>query len=318
MTGLFSTYKTGENRVTATILAVLQSITLNLSEQLLGSLIGDSDFELVHFKNQHADNKSGIPDAIIRSDVFLLLETKIQTGAVQLPQLQRHLSRIEDSKAGSKWLVVLTPDVRIPNEIEQLQALKQPVVWASFQMLDQAINEILEEKMQVVSEREQFLLRELQVMLAEEKLTVDSGTAAIVAARSAYEEYLQHSVYVCQPNRPFRNVERLGFYSGGAIQLHIPRILESHDEVEFAVGVHSGALGRVVDKFCEIQKREIGRVYKVMILSGPDSPETVRLPKTIPNDKTSQTGKTTAFTMSQRYVALDKLQRAKYTSEVEE
>ncbi len=304
--------------MTATILAVLQSITLNLSEQLLGSLIGDNDFELVHFKNQHADDKSGIPDAIIRSDVFLLLETKIQTGAVQLPQLERHLSRIAESTASNKWLIVLTPDTKIPAEIEDLQTLKKPIVWASFQMLDQAINELLDERMQVVSEREQFLLRELQVMLAEEKLTVDTGTAVIVAARSAYDEYLQHSVYVCQPNRPFRNVERFGFYSDGVIQQYVPRILESHDAVEFGKGIHKKALGKIVDKLCELGLREIGRVYKVLILSSPDSPETVRLPEAIRNDKTSQTGKTTAFTMSQRYVSLEKLLRAKYTSEVEE
>ena len=318
MTGIFSTYKTGENRVTSTILAVLRSIALNRTERLLRNLIGDERFQLIQFENQWSDCDRGVPDAVIRSDVFLVVETKIQPGMVDLPQLRRHLVRVQKVSASTRWLIVLTPDNRMPEAVDELMADNQPVVWASFRMLDQAINELLSDRMEVVSEREQFLLRELQLMLAEEKLTVDSGTAVIVAARSAYDEYLRHSVYVCQPNRPFRNVERLGFYSEGAVQQHIPRILESHDEVEFRAGVHSGALGRIVDNFCQLGTREIGRVYKVLILSDPDSPDTVRLSEAIRNDKTSQTGKTTAFTMSQRYVSLDKLLRAKYTSEVEE
>jgi hypothetical protein len=318
MTGIFSTYKTGENRVTSTILAVLRSISLNRTERLLRNLIGDERFQLIQFENQWSDGDRGVPDAVIRSDVFLVVETKIQPGMVDLQQLRRHLVRVQKVSASTRWLIVLTPDNRMPEAVEELMAENQPVVWASFRMLDQAINELLSDRMEVVSEREQFLLRELQLMLAEEKLTVDSGTAVIVAARSAYDEYLRHSVYVCQPNRPFRNVERLGFYSGGEIQQHLPRIVTSEDEVEFTPGLHPGAIGVIVDKFCELGIRENGRAYKVMILSAPDSSDTLRLPEAIRNDKTSQTGKTTAFTMSQRYVSLEKLLRAKYTSEVEE
>jgi hypothetical protein len=50
-TSIFSTYSTGENRVTASILAVLKSLSLNRIERLLGALLEQSAFELVRFQN---------------------------------------------------------------------------------------------------------------------------------------------------------------------------------------------------------------------------------------------------------------------------
>src|SRR5688572_29660118 len=47
-TNLFSTYSTGENRVTASILAVLQSLSLRRTERILGALMERLEFELVH------------------------------------------------------------------------------------------------------------------------------------------------------------------------------------------------------------------------------------------------------------------------------
>lgn len=51
-TNIFSTYSTGENRVTASIIAVLQSLSLSRIETLLGALLEQSEFELVRFQNQ--------------------------------------------------------------------------------------------------------------------------------------------------------------------------------------------------------------------------------------------------------------------------
>jgi hypothetical protein len=48
---LFSTYKTGENRVTASILAVVRSLSLGRIERILGALMEQSAFELVRFQN---------------------------------------------------------------------------------------------------------------------------------------------------------------------------------------------------------------------------------------------------------------------------
>ena len=46
------------------------------------------------------------------------------------------------------------------------------------------------------------------------------------------------------------------------------------------------------------------------------SPKTMKLEGPIPNDLESKTGQPTAFTMGQRYVAAEKLAKAKVTSDL--
>ncbi|HJQ35812.1 MAG TPA: hypothetical protein VKB93_01605 [Thermoanaerobaculia bacterium] len=48
---LFSTYSTGENRVTASILAVLRSLSLRHTERLLGAMLEAPELELLDFSN---------------------------------------------------------------------------------------------------------------------------------------------------------------------------------------------------------------------------------------------------------------------------
>ncbi|HYT92862.1 MAG TPA: hypothetical protein VEL76_29365, partial [Gemmataceae bacterium] len=62
--GIFSTYRQGENRVTASILAVLRSLVLPRIEFILGALLGE-EFTLVSFQNQASKGGSGVPDGEI-------------------------------------------------------------------------------------------------------------------------------------------------------------------------------------------------------------------------------------------------------------
>jgi hypothetical protein len=89
MTNIFSTYSTGENRVTASFLAVLRSLSLDRMQRLIGSLLEQSEFELIRSENQPSKGGTGVPDAIIQSSIRLLLETKTERNAVSLPQIER-------------------------------------------------------------------------------------------------------------------------------------------------------------------------------------------------------------------------------------
>jgi len=209
MKSIFSTYSTGENRVTASFLAVLRALSLDRMQRLLRSLLEQSEFELIHFENQPSRGGTGVPDAIIQSSVRLLLETKIVRDAVNIPQLQRHIERLNQATELAALLLVLTPDDSRPAEVDEVKDSR--VAWASFSMLDQAIDEILDDKYEVVSEREAYLLRELQNMLAAEGLLANSNDVVIVAARNAWPEYNAFHAYVCQPNRTFQQVSRIGF-----------------------------------------------------------------------------------------------------------
>lgn len=315
ISSIFSTYSTGENRVTASFLAVLRSLSLDRMQRLLGALTEESGFELIRFENQPSKGGAGVPDAIIQSSVRLLVETKVDRGAVRIPQIDRHLKRLDQATETSKLLLLLTPDVERPPILDSLDDAR--IVWASFARVDEAIDDILDDRYEVVSEREAFLLRELQSMLAAEGLLANPNDVVVVAARAAWPEYNEIHAYVCQPNRPFRQASRIGFYSKSMIYPLVPKILDTYDEVEMRRDIDNGPLGTLVNRLLHEGRRPEGKSFKVLLLSAPDSPHTLKLDQPIPNDKRSKSGKPTAFTMGQRYVSSEALLKAKTTSDLD-
>ncbi|WP_435062834.1 hypothetical protein [Halobaculum sp. EA56] len=78
---LFSTYTQGENRVTSTILAVLEQVNGRLAEDILETLVDESDISLTTFENQVTGTKS-VPDGRIQASTALWFETKTRPDAV--------------------------------------------------------------------------------------------------------------------------------------------------------------------------------------------------------------------------------------------
>ena len=231
------------------------------------------------------------------------------------PQLRRHFKRLDESKEASQFLLVLTPDDERPRILDDITDRR--LAWTSFAFLDQAIDELLSDPREVVSEREAFLLRELQDMFEAEDLLASPNDVVVVAARNAWPEYEEFKAYVCQPNRPFQQVSRMAFYCKNNIYPLVPKILDVQDNVEIVTGKYTGELGKLVDYLDKHSLRVDRDRYKVFLLSAPDSQDTLKLPAPIPNDQRSKTGKRTAFTMGQRYVSSAKLQAAKRTSDLE-
>jgi hypothetical protein len=312
--GLFSTYSTGENRVTASILAVLRSLALSRTERLLGALMEQSEFQLVQFENQVAKGGPGVPDAMIASSVRILIETKLHRNALGKAQVRRHLRKLRASKETTRVLLVLTPDDARPRTLETMR--DSQLVWAPFSGLDQAIEGLLADKNEVISEREGFLLRELQSMLLKERLVGSGDAVLVVPARNAWPEYQRFHAYVCQPDRTFKPVKQVAFYADGHIQPSVPAIIKTWEAVKFEDGKHEDWLGELVTTMLADGSRHEGVSYKVLRLSGPDDPKTLRLSKPVENDLRSAEGRPIAFTQNQRYVSLDKLKKAQYTSEL--
>jgi len=190
------------------------------------------------------------------------------------------------------------------------------LAWTSFSILDQAIDELLADRTEVISEREAFLLRELQVMLAEEGLLGLANDVAVVPARRAWPEYQLSHAYICQANRTFQPVSRMAFYSRGQIQPLVPKVIEKWDSVVFERGKFSGWLGQLVDSQLAAGVRIEGATQKVFHLSGPDDSQTVKLRAPVLNDRHTEDGRPTAFTQNQRYVSLEKLTKASTTSQL--
>ncbi len=312
---IFSTYSAGENRVTGSILAVLRSLALGRTERLLGALLQESEFQLLHFQNQAAKGGEGVPDAVINGSCRLLIETKVVRNAVSTEQVSRHLKRLVGKEALER-LLVLTPDDRRPETLAALTDTR--IAWASFAMLDQAIDELLADPREVIAEREAFLLRNVQLMLQEEGLLKSADEVVVVPAARAWPEYLKFSAYVCQPNRTFQQVDYMAFYADGAIQPKIPIILDVVHAVAFepdSSGV-SQEVAHLIREMLKESVRERGVLHKVFLLSPSTDSRTITLSGPVTNDLTSSTGRGIAFTQNQRYVSLSRLQAAKHTSEL--
>jgi hypothetical protein len=324
---LFSSYRTGENRVTASILAVLERVDLAVVESLLSAAIGEATLPFVAFENQIATkDRAGVPDAGITANFRYLFEVKTSTRAVDANQLSRHLQRL-DGSFDNERLFVLTPDSAEP---EVFASLHQPkLTWLSFQGLDQAIEELVRDENEILSEQTRFLLHELRALFDQEGLLGEEDTV-VVAARHAYPEYKELAAYICQPGRPFRDgVSRMGFYYGGAIQPEIPRIRHRRDNVIFSAE-NADLLGRtkdpidrelggLVEHMLSGGERTAGRSYQVFLLSPAEDSATLHLARPVKNTTKDHKGKTWAWTLGQRYTQSSLLSRSPATTtELEE
>ena len=319
-TNLFSTYRQGENRVTATFLAVLQRLSLPNIDRVLGALFDETYSSLVSFDNQ-PKGKESTPDARIGRGPAIWIETKTERGKVSLDQIQRHLQSL--SKDDN--LLLLTPDDEPP------AGLDNRVAWSSFRNLADAVEDILGDEKEPPSEKEAFLLREFILMLRQDGL-LDSAEprVMVLGARFAWPMYELLSVYRCSTNKPMqslRDSDHMAFYVAGKIQHLVPRIKSVVESVDMTQpeGIESleESQKRLAEELRERidyhkQGHEFGRAFKVMFLSGPTDGETVKLETPIINDKKDKNGKPTPFTFGQpRFVTLESLKKARKTTELE-
>jgi hypothetical protein len=342
---LFSRYSQGENRVTASTLAVFERISFALLERILQTLCQEPNLSLLVIKNQYkSKNADNVPDGVIQASFTYLLETKVVQSSVSLKQIEGHLTVLDNMpEVAHKKLIVLTPDYEEPSVLKGLRP--DVLVWASFNALYDAISEILtmdenwlSSSFSLVSEQERFLLKELVQMFLAEGLINNgpSDSVLIVPARQAIFDYRDYSAYLCQPNRSFQRVEYLGFYHGGVIDRNIAKLLappiESVELTEQGIQdlvdankLNQGNLsgGKLIseevftmlkDLVGKLKPLRLGDTMKVFFLSPPEAPETIKLNQDIQNDLKSAAGKPVAFTMGQRYVPLKSLKENPLTT----
>jgi hypothetical protein len=323
---LFSSYRTGENRVTASILAVFERIDLGVVERLLSAASGEANLPLVSFANQVAASDGSVPDAGIYANFRYLFEVKTTARTLDRRQLEAHLAHL-DGSYGEERLFVLTPDAEEPPVVVELE--QRELTWLNFQGLDQAIQELLRDETEPLAEQTRFLLHELRALFAQEEGLLGQEDTVVVAARDAYPEYREMAAYACQPGRAFRGgIRRMGFYYGGAIQREIPLIRHRRDNVTFsdesAAALREtghpldAELATLIQRLLDTSPRAMGQQYQVFLLSSVDDEQTLRLAQPVENTTTDYRGKTWAWTMGQRYTQSSALaQSPGTTSELE-
>jgi hypothetical protein len=327
---LFSTYTQGENRVTSTLLAVLEHVNSRLGEDILEALVDESDLSLVAFDNQVTGVES-VPDAAIRGSTALWFETKTSPNAVRQSQLEDHLKALDQDPSDLQRLIVLTPDERVPNEVQAID--DDRLVWASFDTLVGTLESVLERdvgsaeaSMYVPTEREAFLLRELMRFIYDEELVSGKeDRVLVVGARRAWDEYHTYDHYFCQPNRSFKPVSHLAFYKDGEIKAEVARVTGSIESItldEETVRDHPElsqhqvqSLLESVEKMRQNESERYGDTQKVLFLEAD-----LELDRAVQNDKTaSDSNRTVAFVQGHRYVSLSTLrENPRNTTELEE
>lgn len=311
-TGLFSTYRQGENRVTATLLAVLQRLSLVNTDRILQALLDDSTFQLVHFDNQIV-HKQSVPDARISAKTSIYIETKTDRNTVDPGQVRAHLGALEIGER----LLLLTPDDQPPPILADVG--DDRLAWANFRALSDAIKTFLQDENDPPTEREAFLLREFIVMLESDGLVWSpEDIVLVVAARRAWPEYEVLRAYICQPNRTFRPAAHIAFYAEGRIQRLIPRIKYTLESVKIETNLAEGVAPEVQelakDLMVRIAKHREGRIggtSKVLFLTSPGETGamgTITLETEVVNDLGA------AFTQGQRYVFLEALKSSPKTT----
>ena len=313
---LFSTYQQGENRVTASLLAVLERLSLHVTERVLGSVFEDAGLQLVSFTPLPHTAGVGNPDGEIRSDFHLLIETKIQPDALKHPSAAAlKLAYAGKLRSGGR-LLVLTPDQERP---AALVTDDPRVAWTNFVNLAAAFTAVLEDEDEPASEHERYLIRELVALFRATGL-LESLDTVVVAARSAYPLYLQYHAYVCQPDRAIKPVRYMAFYTGRQIKVEVPHIEHRRAHVEFSRPSAAGsptsgsevdkAIAQLIAQCLADGTHTEGALHDVYLLSAPDDAATILLGEPI-----AHTG-SFAFTMGQRYVDSAQLRSARSTSQL--
>jgi hypothetical protein len=310
---LFSAYRGGENRVTSSMMAVFQRLELSLLERLLGAVSQDSALQLVAFVNLPIGPGATNPDARISAHFDFWFETKTIPNSLDKIQLDGHYE-ILTAGAKHKRLFIVTPDPERPALLSDLE--DDRVIWFNFRAMSDAIDEILDDNVMFVSEQTRFLLRELQQLFIEDGL-LDFADTVVVAARFAWGEYNNLGVYICQPNRTFRRgLTHMAFYALGAIQPTVARILNIPKPITFDTdtiaalregGNSDQRIAAAIVASLEQGKRTEGQQYKVFVLSRDADEGSVMLDRPITNTTKAASGKTWAWTLSQRYTKLDAL-----------
>jgi hypothetical protein len=213
------------------MLAVFERLDLATLERILQGATEESSLELVRFDLVRPEGPGTVPDGRIAASFKSLFEVKTDYDALRREQLEGHLGLLNDGEYADKRLFVLTPDALEPALVKELES--EWLRWFSFGDLSRAIDAAL--KAEGVPDDERVLLRELQVLFAQEGL-LGRQDVVVVAARNAYDFYRRWSAYVCQAGRTFRpDLRRLGFYRRLHIEREVPEILLRRDDVEFFI-----------------------------------------------------------------------------------
>lgn len=141
----------------------------------------------------------------------------------------------------------------------------------------------------------------------------------VVPGSQAWDLYQKERVYICQPGRSFRQVDRISFYADKTVKADVPLITKRTDNVDWSMAEQQRLLSS-----SKSDEKRLGKImvaartlgwtdgrYQVFLLSTPGDPRHRTLQQDLPHQTT---GRGSAFVQKQRYVSLHDLETATTTA----
>ena len=189
--GLFSAYRQGENRVTASLLAVFERLDIGLLRRILATALRDPEMTLMSFANQvRSEGTCSVPDGAITANIGYYFEVKATRDAVSEPQLRNHVRHL-DGRFRDERLFVLTPDLVEPPATRRFR--DERVTWFSFRDLADAIDDVLADRFVEVPELQRYLLRELLALFDRDGLLSSVDVVVVPVNAKSLDLYRRHA-----------------------------------------------------------------------------------------------------------------------------
>lgn len=305
---IFGEYKAPENRLTVALLQILKKG----GEPLIRFFAGEVGFALPSSEIgifTQVKTPTSVLDGLLQSNFSfqLLIESKVVLGSVEPNQRDAHLAHL--GKLGeNSVLLYLTPDSERPD------ALPAPIAWANWIRVRDVLKQYREKTEIEEAEVLSYLIDEFELFASNLDVLESWGGSSLARAPDAQERVLivpardargiarQFQVYFCQNQRSFKPSRWIAFYALGQI--------DTLAEVA----------GPPEDDVVMTERPDLADLAKIQ--TDPDAPRRLFRLKNVTdvgpiiNDLRDKGGKNAAWVMGQRYTTIEKLRRARMTSEL--
>lgn len=301
-TSIFGEYKKHEDRVTAALLHIIHIGGNMVIQRLFGDVfdIPSNDINVIPQSYQ----KNSIPDGELSCECYyhLYIESKIAPNSIDPTQLANH-KKLSNTASGN-FLIYLTPDLSKPAEL-----VKENVEWMDWRtIIDRLKGIVADGYADKLLEYfiEQFVLLVEHTVYAKTCVIPMDESVIIVGGHFGENIALNYHFYACLPNRKFRPSKYLAFYHQHRIK-YLFEIISQKDSVDIQKepAINKTDYFKVIEPNYSPQARMLFQLK----LSHTFSAEIV-------NNKTDKNGNSTAFVQGQTYTTLNKIMKAKTTSDL--
>ncbi len=298
---IFGEYGQAENRLTVALLQILKTggepLVRHFAEGL-GFNIPSSEIDIL----SQPKGRNCTPDGLLEStfSFSLVIESKIKKNAVNRKQLAALLED-QAERSPDTTLLYLTPDKSRPKALED-----EACIWANWIKVRDVLRGYLDKTDIDNQELLEFLIEEFDTFAGNlgtlADWTLDASRVLVVPARNARGVAREFGVYKCQNRRTFQPCGWIAFYAHGEIDTLAEIAAAPEDDVIIAARPELAKLARIT-----ANPQEPCRLIRLK------EPETVG---PIKNDLKDKSGKATAWVQNQRYTTIDRIEKAKVTSEL--